>query len=295
MTNATSKTPRIDLYQRVTDEIVRAIEAGAGPFIMPWHGLAHGRPRNPYSGEAYRGINTLVLWAAARNQKYVSAYWATYRQWRYMKAQVREGEKATMVVLYKQVPIEAEDAQTGELVQDYRFVARAYFVFNAEQVEGWQDPGHPLSDAVVTHQEVDEFIAATGADVRYAGDRAAYLRVGDYIMMPSRERFAGTDTSSATECYYSTLFHELVHWTGHWTRLNRHLTARFATADYAMEELIAELGAAYLSAELLLLHMPRKDHAAYIEEWLNVLKGDKRAIFTASRAAQEAVDFLLAR
>lgn len=293
MTDAPSSTPRLDLYQRVTDEIVRAIEEGAGTFIMPWHGSLRGRPRNAFSGDAYRGINTLVLWAAARNKKYVSSYWATYRQWQNLDAMVRKGEKATMVVLYKQVPVEAQDARTGEPVQDYRLIARAYFVFNAAQVDGWAEPNHVIGGMVATHEEIEHFIAATGADIR-TGDVPAYWRASDYITMPARNRFIGSPSSSPTECYYSTAFHELIHWTGHWNRLNRNLTGRFGTADYAMEELIAELGSAFLCAEFMVLHMPRKDHAAYIGEWLDVLKGDKRAIFTASRAAHKAVEFLIA-
>jgi antirestriction protein ArdC len=197
-----------------------------------------------------------------------------------------------MVVLYKQVPVEAQDARTGEPVQDYRLIARAYFVFNAAQVDGWAEPNHPLSGMVATHEEIDHFLGNTGADIR-TGDIAAYWKVGDYITMPQASRFRGTPSSSPTESYYATIFHELVHWTGHWNRLNRNLTARFGTADYAMEELIAELGAAFLCAEFMVLHMPRRDHAAYIGEWLDVLKGDKRAIFTASRAAHKAVEFLM--
>lgn len=292
MTDALSQTARIDLYQRVTDEIIQATEAGAGRFIMPWHGMMRGRPRNAFTGNAYRGINTLVLWSAARNHKYGSSYWATYRQWADLGAHVRKGQKATLVVLYKQVPVEAQDAKTGEPVEDYRLLARAYFVFNSMQVEGWTEPDHPMRSMVATHEEIDNFIAATGADIRN-GETSAYWRAGDYLSIPHKSRFLGSVTSSPTETYYSTVFHELIHWTGHWSRLNRNLTGRFGSADYAMEELVAELGAAYLCAEFFVLHMPRKDHAAYIGEWLDVLKGDKRAVFTASAAAQKAVEFLL--
>lgn len=283
-------TPRADLYQRVTDEIVKAIEAGAGKFSMPWHGI-FGRPRNAFTGDAYRGINTLVLWAAARNRRYSSWYWATYRQWQDLGANVRKGEKATAVVFYKQVPVEAEDAKTGEPVEDHRLIARMYFLFNAKQVEGGVDLGLPVKNEIASHEEISNFIAATGADIRH-GDMAAYLRAADYITIPDMKRFVGTKTSTATESYYSTVFHELIHWTGHRNRLARNLSGRFGTHDYAMEELVAELGAAYLCAEFLVLHKPRQDHAAYISEWLEVLKGDKRAVFTASAAAQKAVEYL---
>jgi antirestriction protein ArdC len=205
---------------------------------------------------------------------------------------IRKGEKATAVVFYKKVPVEAQDANTGAPVEDHRLIARMYFLFNAKQVDGWTEPDRWPGAVIGTHEEIDNFIAATGADIR-RGDIAAYMRASDCITIPPPEQFVGSTTSTATESYYSTIFHELIHWTGHQHRLARHLSGRFGTHDYAMEELIAELGAAYLCAEFLVLHMPRKDHAAYIGEWLEVLKGDKRAIFTAAAKANEAVAFLL--
>lgn len=283
--------PRGDLYSRVTDEIVQAIERGAGKFIMPWHGT-DGRPRNAFTGDAYRGINTLVLWAAARNRGYASWHWATFRQWQDLGARVRKGEKATAVVFYKQVPVEAEDTKTGEKVEDTRLIARMYFLFNTAQVDGWTEPDRWPGGMVGRDEDIENFIAATGADIRN-GDMAAYSRSADYISIPHEDRFVGTETSSATESYYSTVFHELVHWTGHHARLARNLSSRFGTHDYAMEELVAELGAAYLCAEYLVHNEPRQDHAAYIGEWLDVLKGDKRAIFMAAAKANEAVQFLM--
>lgn len=285
-------TARLDLHQRVTNEIVAAIEAGTGTFIMPWHGIPHGIPRNVITGAPYNGVNTLVLWAAAKNRRYATPFWATYRQWQDMGAQVKKGEKAVVVVFYKQIPLEAEDVETGDVVQDYRLIARAFFVFNGEQVDGWKAPGPELVSCVDNHDRIEDFVLSTGADIRSAGDAPCYDRLGDYILIPDRVRFLGSPTSSATEGYYSTVFHELVHWTGHHRRLARNLDGRFGSESYAMEELVAELGAAFLCAEFLVLNKPRKDHAAYIGDWLKVLKGDKRAIFAASTAAHQAVGFL---
>ena len=136
MTDVLSDTPaRADIYQRVTDEIVKAVEAGSDSFVMPWHGLC-GRPCNVFSDDAYRGINVLVLWSAAKARKYPSWYWATFLQWKTLGARVRKGEKATPIVVYKRVPTVAEDATTGEPVEDYQLIARLYFVFNAAQVDG---------------------------------------------------------------------------------------------------------------------------------------------------------------
>ncbi len=291
MTNVLSQSTRLDLHQRVTDEIVQAIEAGAGKFYMPWHGIPEGIPRNVMTGTPYHGVNTLVLWAVAKNRKYTTPYWATFRQWLEVGARVRRGEKATVVVFYKQVPLTGEDVETGDVVHDYRLVARAFFVFNGNQVEGWKAPGIEPVDWVKNHDRIEDFIACTGADV-YQGDKAYYDRFGDFIHIPDRLRFRASPTSSATEGYYSTVFHELVHWTGHHRRLGRNLAGRFGDEDYAMEELVAELGAAFLCAEFLVPNKPRKDHAAYIDSWLKVLRGDKRAIFTASTAAHQAVDYL---
>lgn len=292
MSDVLSDSKRLDLHQRVTDEIAAAIEAGAGSFVMPWHGFPHGLPRNVITGQPYNGINTLVLWAVARTRRYLTPYWATYRQWQDMAAQVRKGEKAATVVFYKQVPLEAEDVETGDIVHDYRLVGRAFFVFNGEQVEGWKAPGPEVIDMVQNHDRIEDFVQCTGADIRSAGARAYYEPMGDYIMIPDRVRFVGSPTSSATEGYYSTVFHELVHWTGHDRRLGRKLEGRFGSESYAMEELIAELGSAFLCAEFLVANKPRKDHAAYIDGWLKVLKSDKRAIFAASTAAHQAVDLL---
>lgn len=282
---------RSDLYERVTDEIVKAIEAGAGKFVMPWHNWAFGAARNAFTGDAYRGINVLALWAAAHNRAFASSYWATFKQWRDLGACVRKGEKATTIVFYKKQTIEAHDADTGETTEDFRWIVRPYSVFNADQVDGWREPTFPPQAMVGTHEQIDNFIAATGADIR-RGETATYYRVPDYIAIPARERFIGSDTSSPEETFYSTVFHELIHWTGHWSRLGRNLSSCFGTADYAMEELVAELGAAFLCAEYLVLHTPRPDHAAYIAEWLAILKSDKRAIFDASTRATKAAEYL---
>lgn len=292
-----SKEPkqRFDLYAKVTAQIVEAIEHGAGTFEMPWHRSAEPlmRPRNAITGTAYRGVNVLALWAQAMVKGYSSQLWGTYKQWQELGWQVRKGEKATTVVYFRQTPIEGEDVETGEHVTDYRLLARAFFVFNAGQIEGWKDPDVPSMTEVIEHREIEQFIEDTGADIRHGGEMACYRPLDDYIQLPDRQRFSGTATSSATEAYYATAFHELVHWTGNRKRLNRKLSGRFGSDDYAMEELVAELGAAYLSAEFLVANTPRADHAAYLEHWLRVLKSDKRAIFAASSLASEAVAWLL--
>jgi antirestriction protein ArdC len=170
--------------------------------------------------------------------------------------------------------------------------ARASWVFNADQADRWTPPATSERNVVEAIDQAEAFTAATGADVRHGGDGAYYRRSDDHVQMPDRERFTGSATSTPTETYYATLLHELTHWMGHEGRLDRDLSGRFGNEAYAMEELVAGLGAAFLCADLLITNAPRLDHAACIANWLEVLKRDKRAIFTAARKAAQATDYL---
>lgn len=286
-------TPRTDVHRTITEQIVAAIEAGAGAFVMPWHrdvGLT--RPSNSLTGRPYQGVNVIALWAAAELHGFSTGCWATYKQWRLLGAQVRKGEKASVVVFYKETQVEVIDGESGEAEQKSLLYARASHVFNADQVDGWQAPGPIPHDPVKALHDVEAFVASTRADIRHGGDRAYYRPASDHIQMPDRDRFTGTATIDASESYYATLLHELTHWTGHASRLDRDLTDRFGREAYAMEELVAELGAAFLCGELAISNTPRPDHAAYLAHWLAVLKADIRAIFTAARMANQALAYL---
>lgn len=290
------KAERLDIHQHITDQIVAAMEAGAGAgdWQMPWHRSGHAitRPKNIASGNAYRGINILSLWVAAEAQDYAHGLWGTYKQWQEQGAQVRKGEKSTVIVFYKELERPREDDPTET---ETVLFARASRVFNAAQVDDFTLPAAeeaPSEDRIEPVDAADAFTAATGAQIIIGGERAFYRPAEDRIQMPDRERFSGTDTSSPTEGWYGTLLHELTHWSGAKHRLDRELSGRFGDDAYAMEELIAELGAAFLCAELGIAAMPRPDHAAYLTNWLKVLKADKKAIFTAASAASRAADFL---
>jgi antirestriction protein ArdC len=282
-----------DLFERVTRQICAAIEAGANDFSMPWHrwGDATGSPINAISSRPYRGVNTILLWAAAELSGFSSGRWATYRQWAGAGAQVRKGEKATAVLFWKTAA--NDDHDTSETEDDRnsgaRFIARVYSVFNADQVEGAHETQRsPVLTEADRISTAESFICATGANIRHGGDRACYVPSVDQIWLPKFEQFR--DAAS----YYSTLAHECVHWTGAERRLNRDLSGRFGGDAYAMEELVAELGSAFVAAHIGLSIEPRGDHAAYISSWLRVLRGDSRAILTAAGRAQEAADFLIA-
>lgn len=293
MTHHVLSTSKPSIYDAVTAQIVVAIEAGAGTCIMPWHGGAVpvAMPRNALTEMSYRGINVVLLWARAAKQLYPSGYWASYEQWRKLGAQVRKGERGASIVFYKKLDSGA-DADSGDEAEAPRFVLRHSHVFNFAQIDGWELPLPPRPSDVALNEQVAAFIAAIGAEVRHGSAIACYRRKEDYIEMPAPERFIGTPTSSPTEAYHAVLLHELTHWTGAEHRLARVLGKKFGDSDYAFEELVAELGAAFLCGAFGIVNAPRPDHAAYIARWLEILGQDNRAIFKAAGLAQQAVEYL---
>lgn len=285
----------MNVYETVTSNIISAIEQGAGDFRMPWHRAttADGMPCNAATGAEYRGSNVLTLWATAMGKGYGSNQWATYKQWAAIGAQVRKGEKAAVGIYYN--VLERDNADTGDV--DKIPFARPFFVFNAEQVDGYALPdATPRVDQTTINAAADAAVAATGAKITHGGTRAFYRPSTDEVYIPPRDAFIGTETSNPTEAYYSTLMHELAHWTGHDSRLARDFSRskRFGDEGYAGEELIAELGAAFLCARLGITNAPRVDHAQYIAAWLKVLKADSRAVIRAASDAQKAADYILA-
>jgi antirestriction protein ArdC len=285
---------KTDIYQRVTDRIVASLEAGVRPWTKPWSGEhAGGRITRPLrsNGVPYQGINVLMLWGAAMEKGYAAPIWLTFKQAQALGGNVRKGEQGSLVVYASTFSrTEADEATGEEHERDIPFL-KGYTVFNAEQIDGlpaqYQALAAPRLDPVQRIAYADAFFAATGADIRHGGNQAYYRISADHIQMPPFEAFRDA------ESYYATLAHELTHWTRHPSRLDREFgRKRFGDEGYAMEELVAELGAAFTCADLDLTPEPRPDHAAYIGNWLTVLKNDKRAIFTAASHAQRAADFL---
>lgn len=219
-------------------------------------------------------------------------YWASYRQWQALGAQVRKGARGTLILFYLVDDKADEEAEATER-SHRRFIARPSWVFNAGQVDGW-DGGTPAQEDHVERWEViEDVVRARAADVRYGSHRACYHPVEDFIEMPYAEWFVSGYARSATESFYSTLLHELTHWSGHASRLDRDLSGRFGGEAYAMEELVAELGAAFLCGNLGISNEPRLDHASYLSSWLTVLKRDSKALVTAAGKAATAADFVL--
>jgi len=283
--------PRHDIYATVTDQLVTAIEAGAGNWRMPWHhsGAPLMRPTS-VAGRCYSGINRLVLWATADACGYASGTWATYQQWQASGAQVRKGQLGTHVILWKKVERGDAAAKVGGKGEGKaRFFARSFVVFNRDQVDGAED-AHDKEVAPVSTSISDAlaFLEGVGVPVEYGLHDAYYRSDLDKVFMPERAAFV-----SDLDLVF-TLAHEVTHASGHVDRLNRETLRDYhkERSIRAREELVAELGASYLMADLGLAYTPRPDHAAYLASWLNALSHDPKAIFTAAAQAQAAADWI---
>jgi antirestriction protein ArdC len=284
---------RSNVYSHVTDQIVAELEAGVRPWVQPWNAAhAAGEVSRPlrYNAVPYRGINVVLLWLAALRQHFASPLWMTYKQAAELGGQVRKGAKGSLVV-YADTFTRREAGDDGQEQEVAVPFLKSYTVFNTEQIDGLpahyyaqaEQPTHPIQRI----ERAERFVAHTGADIRHGGGLAYYSPAGDFVQMPPSSSFRNA------EAYYATLCHELTHLTRHPSRLNREFDRqRFGDEGYAMEELVAELGAAFLCADLGLTLEIRDDHAAYIGSWLTVLKSDQRAVFTAAGHAQRAADYL---
>jgi antirestriction protein ArdC len=285
---------RADVYQKITDQIVSELEKGVRPWLKPWSaGNGEGRITRPLRGNGipYQGINVLMLWSAAMAKGYAAPIWMTFKQALDLKANVRKGEEGSLVVYADKIIRTETDAATGEEAERAIPFMKGYTVFNVEQIDGLPEHYYARpasrSETVQRIERAEAFFAATGATVRHGGAMALYSVTHDHVQMPPIEAFRDA------ESYYATLAHETTHWTRHPSRLDREFgRKRYGDEGYAMEELVGELGSAFLSADLDLTPEVRDDHAAYIASWIKVLKDDKRAIFSAASHAQRAADFL---
>ncbi|WP_192878833.1 ArdC family protein [Sphingopyxis lindanitolerans] len=288
-----ASTQTASIYDTITNQIIASLEVGVGKFSLPWHrsNTPLSRPMNAVTRKTYRGVNVLALWASAEAQDFGHGLWATYRQWQSLGAQVRKGEKASPIVFYK-VFDKVDGAEAEEREGSARIFAQASHVFNVGQVDGYAMPELPEAADFDPIPNADAFVAATGAAVRIQGDSAHYMPSTDTITMPDKQLFFATESGNAGQNWYATLLHELTHWSGAEHRLARTFGKRFGDDAYAMEELVAELGSAFLCGDLGLSSKPRPDHARYLASWLKVLKADNRAIFTAASAAAKAAEWL---
>jgi antirestriction protein ArdC len=284
---------RADVYTRVTAKIVADLERGVRPWLKPWNAEhAAGRITRPLrsNGQPYKGINVLMLWGEAELKGYVCPIWMTFRQAQELGAHIRKGEHGSLVVYADKITRTETSDDGEEALRQIPFI-KGYTVFNCEQIEdlpphfyATATPPAPCLERIAT---AENFTAKSGATVRHGGNRAYYSITDDCVQMPIFESFRDA------ESYYATLLHELTHWTRHASRLDREFgRKRWGDAGYAAEELVAEMGAAFLSADLGITPETREDHASYVASWLEVLANDKRAIFTAAAHAQRAADYL---
>lgn len=287
------KTSRPDLYGQVTAQIIANLAAGVRPWTRPWSADhlagAVSRPLR-HNFQPYSGVNVLLLWAEAIDKGYSAPVWMTFRQALELGGHVRKGEHAATVVYADRI-IRAETDADGQDIETQIPFLKAYSVFNIEQIEGLPANFYAKETQVLSATQrvarAEDFFANVAAEVRHGATQAYYAIGPDHICMPPFEAF------HSPESYYATLAHEHTHWTRHPTRLDRDLgRKRWGDEGYAREELVAELGAAFLCADLGLELAPREDHAAYIAGWLEVLSNDRRFIFSAAAHAQKAVDFL---
>lgn len=288
---ARGEVPRASLYDEVTANIIEQLEAGVFPWVRPWSKAkaSLGLPRNAVSKRPYSGINILVLWGAVIEGGYASQDWLTFRQAQAAGGCVRKGERGRTVFYADRFTPkdEREQVETGEAARSIPFLKR-FTVFNAAQCDGLPEglvsQPAPLPEREL-HQSAEKLISATGADFRMGGAKAYYSPASDFVMVPPQPAFHHQID------YYRTALHELGHWTGHRSRLDRDQTGGFGSAAYAREELVAELASAFLCAMLGI--EPTVRHADYLGSWLTVLRADNRAIFKAASQASKAAEHLL--
>ncbi len=290
---------RADIYQEITDQMIAMIEAGTRPWSKSWNGSTAPNIPLRSTGVPYRGINVLSLWVAAMTKGYASPHWLTFKQALALGGCVRKGEKGSIVVYANKIEIHEDKVDQGskpgeDSKRQVAFLKR-YTVFNAEQIEGIEAK-YPAPAPIITatnpdqrDAELDALFGRVPVILKHHGEQPYYQPSGDHVVMP---KFADFHTS---DDYYSTLAHELCHATGHIDRLARPSLISTKREDYAREELVAELGAAFVSGAIGIKLHDREDHAAYLANWLSALRNDKRCIFTAATQAQAAADWLLSR
>ncbi|MDP3078699.1 ArdC family protein [Bradyrhizobium sp.] len=274
-----------DLYKSVTEKIITELKQGVAPWAKPWKDGSKGlstMPANATSGRPYSGINVLILYMEAMDKGYPTHGWATFQQANQIGASVRKGEKACQVVFVKRTS--KEDETTGETKKSS--IMRAYPVFNLAQLDNVPPQyleAPPPVDEDIAHDSALQLIKDIGVKVQHGGNRAAYYPQRDEIVMPPFGQFKSEPD------YWGTMFHETTHWTGNKKRLDRQFGKRFGDKAYSFEELVAELGAAFVCARLGIPATFRS--SSYIDHWLKILGDDNRAIFTAASYAGHAADY----
>ena len=277
----------MDIQQAITRQIVAAMEAGKTNGAALWSGAGRlGMPYNFKTKQQYSGVNVLLLWIAARQAGYSTAAYLTYKQAQELGGQVKKNACGTMGVFYSKVARETINEATGETKQTSASLMKLFWLFNLDQIEGIDRTATYVPTPFEAIEQAERVLQGSGAVIHIGGTRAFYHRQDDAITLPDRERFA------KPENFYAVGLHELTHWTGAESRLDRVKGKRFGDEAYAFEELVAELGSAFLMADLGLHEATLEFHANYVESWISALNDDKRCIFSAAKQAGHAYQYI---
>ena len=280
-----------EVHQVVTDQIIYAIEKGVGNWKMPWHQTEV--PINVKTGRSYGWINSVYLWASSAAHDFESNIWGTSNQWESKGAKVQNAElqKPTVAVKLFTMP-KRSTRNNGRDDNEVDFVQKPFLLYNVNQIVGYRNEVSSVEDTVRTVKEVEKFVKNTKAKIKHQGDRAYYDPRKDRIYIPERHKFFKTGDTKAEDNYYCTLLHELIHWTGNKVRCDRPFGKEYGDKIYSNEELVAELGSAFLCAELRVVAEPSTENAAYIKYWLQQLRADKEYIFRVAKRATQAINYL---
>ena len=272
----------IEIRKEITNKLVETMKNGTAPWQRPWRGGEGAK--NGISGRLYTGMNQLVLSIAGNElDKGKDPRWLTFKQASDNGLKIKKGSKGRKVILWKPFCDENDETKIVAVMQ------KTFTVFHASQVDGLKEYKAPEPNIFDAHEKAEKIISESGAKINFGGERAFYSPSGDYIQLPKKTDF------KSMEGYYSTALHELTHWTGHKSRLNRSIKNNFGTVNYAYEELIAEMGSLFIasSAKILQVEGEFQNHASYVESWLNHLQKEPDMLFKAAAQASKAADFLL--
>jgi antirestriction protein ArdC len=289
-----------DVIEKCANDLLSLMEIHDTNWTKPWSEQygRFGRFYNPFTKNSYHGINVFILGMETKDSGYNSNEWGTFKNWSDAGYSIKKGEKATNVLFGKPVIQESKsefDDKGDPLSYNY-FCNKSYKIFNADQIDGYESENKPKvkeqKSDIERIEDVEKFVQNTGANIYHGGNRAYYTPTFDEIHMPESSQFKKTGKTTAQENYYAVLLHELTHWTGHKSRLNRLKSKAFGDNAYAFEELIAESGSAMLCTTLGIMSEPRPDHAKYLNNWKQGIKDNPKSIMSAFSSATKVVDYL---